>query len=135
MYPGPSLTGLWEHLSELDLLSGLPSPGTGAYAVCAAIYVLLIIAWWKVFSKAGVPGLLSLIPIVNIFAYVRVAAGSAWKTLFFLIPVFGLVYYFILPFRLSRSFGKGFGFGLGLLFLPNVFMFILGFGSAEYVRR
>ncbi|MDD6262169.1 MAG: DUF5684 domain-containing protein [Clostridiales bacterium] len=114
---------------------GLIILAAGALAVCAAIYILLIIAWWKVFSKAGVPGLLSLIPIVNFFAYVRVATGSAWKTLFFLIPVFGFVYYNILPFKLSRSFGKGFGFGLGLLFLPNVFMFILGFGSAEYVRR
>lgn len=135
MYPGPSLSGLWERLSELNGRSGLLYSCTGTYIICTVIYILLIIAWWKVFSKAGIPGVLSLIPIVNFFAYVRVAAGSAWKTLFFLIPVFGLVYYCMLPFKLSRSFGKGFGFGLGLLFLTNVFMLILGFGSAEYVRR
>jgi len=34
---------------------------------------------------------------------------------------------------LSKSFGKGVAFTLGLLFLPVIFYLILGFGNAEYI--
>jgi hypothetical protein len=32
----------------------------------------------------------------------------------------------------AKSFGKGVGFGIGLLLLPIIFFPILGFGSAQY---
>ncbi len=38
----------------------------------------------------------------------------------------------ILTVDLAKSFGKGVGFALGLIFLPFVFFPMLGFGSAEY---
>lgn len=31
------------------------------------ILVLVIGGWWRIFSKAGPPGILSLIPILNIY--------------------------------------------------------------------
>jgi hypothetical protein len=34
---------------------------------------------------------------------------------------------------LSKSFGKGVGFTIGLIFLSFIFVLILGFGSARYV--
>jgi hypothetical protein len=34
--------------------------------------------------------------------------------------------------RLAKSFAKGVGFGLGLVFLSFIFYPILGFGSAQY---
>lgn len=36
-------------------------------------------------------------------------------------------------FRVSKAFGHGFLFGLGLWLLPFIFTFVLGFGSSEYV--
>ena len=41
------------------------------------VYVLVAIALWKVFSKAGYPGILAIIPIVNVFVLVKVAGYSA----------------------------------------------------------
>jgi hypothetical protein len=35
--------------------------------------------------------------------------------------------------ELSKSFGKGAGFTVGMLFLPIIFYPILAFGSAQYV--
>ena len=35
--------------------------------------------------------------------------------------------------KLSKSFGYGAGFTLGLLFLSVIFYIILGFGSSQYV--
>lgn len=37
--------------------------------------------------------------------------------------------------KLSKAFGYSVGFTLGLLFLPHIFYMILGFGSAEYMKR
>ncbi len=37
--------------------------------------------------------------------------------------------------RLSRAFGKGTGFGVGLFLLGPVFRLILGFGGARYAGR
>ena len=44
-----------------------------------------------------------------------------------------IVYTVILNIRLAKSFGKGVGFGIGLLFLEYIFIMILGFGSAQYI--
>jgi hypothetical protein len=40
-----------------------------------------------------------------------------------------------LVFDLARAFGRGVGFGFGLLLLSPIFIPILGFGDARYVSR
>lgn len=40
-----------------------------------AVYVLSIIAWWKIFEKAGEPGWKSLIPIYNLYVLYKLT----WK--------------------------------------------------------
>ena len=47
------------------------------------------------------------------------------------IPLF--IISLVLYFKLAKSFGKGFGFFLGLVFLNIIFICILGFGAAQYV--
>ena len=37
--------------------------------------------------------------------------------------------------RLSKVFGHGVGFTLGLVFLSGIFMLILGFGSSKYDKK
>ena len=74
-----------------------------------------------------------MIPIYNIYTLVKIADGNGWKFLLFLIPIVNIIYYIILVFRLAKSYGKGIGFGLGLLFLSTIFMLILAFGKAQYV--
>jgi hypothetical protein len=38
----------------------------------------------------------------------------------------------ILNIDIAKNFGKGVGFGIGLILLPFIFYPILGFGSAQY---
>jgi hypothetical protein len=57
--------------------------------------------------------------------------------LFAILPLALLLFYayvgwLILPFDLAKSFGRGMGFGVGLLLLGPVFAPILALGSAEY---
>ena len=104
--------------------------GSSIGSLIAAI--LLIIAWWKVFEKAGEAGWKAIIPILDIYTLVKIADGNGWKFLLLCIPVVNIIYGIMLFSRLAKAFGKGTGFTLGLIFLSPIFMLILGFGDAQY---
>ena len=113
-----------------QLTSGQQSAvNIGTLVLC----VLTLIAMWNIFSKAGQAGWKVLIPIYNTYTFCKIVDGNGWKFLLLLIPFVNAVYAIILIFRLAKSFGKGFLFGLGLLFLSTLFTLILGFGSSTYI--
>ena len=99
-------------------------------------YVIVAIALWRVFSKAGYPGILAIIPIVNVFVLVKVSGYSAWMTLLYLIPIVNFIFGIVMAFRLGERFGKGGVFSFFLLWLiAPIGYLILGFGGADYRRR
>ena len=104
------------------------------YMICGiAMTVLLIIAWWKLFTKAGEKGWKSLIPIYNIVVFFKIIGINPWCILISLIPFVGVLILDIwTSVRTAKVFGKGTGTVLGLIFFPNIFTLILAFGSAEY---
>lgn len=97
-----------------------------------AIVAFEIAALWKVFSKAGEPGWAAIIPLYNAIVLLRIAGRPAWWLVLLFIPLANLVIGGIALIDLARAYGKGAGFGIGLLFLAPIFYPILGFGSAEY---
>ena len=97
-----------------------------------AIGILMIVSVWKVFSKAGQPGWASIIPIYNVYVLCKIAGRPGWWLLLMLIPLVNFIIIIILCIDIAKSFGKGVGFGIGLIFLPFIFYPILGFGSAQY---
>lgn len=98
-----------------------------------AFAVVMIAAQWVLFSKAGKPGWYSIIPILNIVAFVDIA-GKPWYWIIGLfIPFVSLIVGVLLLHGLSTNFGKGAGYTIGLLFLSPVFLLLLAFGDAEYV--
>lgn len=131
---------------------------------CAAFvvlaWVLILIAWWKIFRKAGERGWKSLIPILNAHVFYRIAWSPAvfWclvllnalaglftyynpsgqngllNALVGLCSIVSFILYVVTRFKLSRAFGHGFWFALGLLFFPYIFYLILGLGASRYQR-
>jgi len=98
-----------------------------------AIVVLMIVAMWKVFTKAGEPGWACIIPIYSTIVMLKIVGKPWWWLLLFLIPLVGLVWAVWMVNMLSKSFGKSEGFTVGLIFLPFIFIPILGFGDARYL--
>ena len=94
--------------------------------------VLLIIAQWRIFTKAGEPGWASLIPIYNTYVLYKITWGDGLRFLLLLIPIYNIILSIQTNIRMARAFGKSDGFAVGLIFLPNVFQLILGFGDAQY---
>lgn len=135
---------------------------TAVLIVCAiAYYVLLVIAWWKLFTKAGEKGWKAIIPFYNmfiqykltwskkffwivlvlailsgVFQTVTVSITGAGQVICSLLSLAAsialLVLMIIADYRLSKAYGHGGGFTVGLVFLNFIFMLVLGFGKSEY---
>ncbi|GAK51703.1 hypothetical protein U14_02948 [Candidatus Moduliflexus flocculans] len=103
-----------------------------ALLFAGAIALILIIAWWKIFTKAGQPGWASLIPIYNTIVLIQIAGMPLWTFLGLFIPMINVIVWFLICLKLAQSFGKGAGYALGLFFLPFIFYPLLAFSSAEY---
>ena len=100
------------------------------------IYVIVVVALWRVFAKAGWPGILAIIPIVNMFILVKIAGYSAWLGLLYFIPIATVVLAIIVAIKVGEDFGQGGAFSFFLLFLfPFIGYLILGFGDARYAKR
>ena len=50
--------------------------GPGFTVVAAVLALIIIIAWWKVFTKAGHPGWACLIPIYNLYILIKIAGKA-----------------------------------------------------------
>lgn len=103
------------------------------WPVYGVVFILMIAAMWRIFSKAGKPGWAAIIPIYNVIVLLEVVGRPIWWIILMFIPLVNIVVGIIVIFDLAKSFGKGVGFGFGLLFLSIIFYPILGFGSAQYV--
>lgn len=134
------------------------------YAVLACVLggilvVLYIVAWCKIFKKAGIHPLKFLIPgygyylsykladSAGLFFY-QMSIGATFGALGALVTATGtttsgiamfliggltiVISSFIFNYCLASVFGKGRGFTVGLCLLNPIFICILGFGNAEY---
>lgn len=124
--------------------------------IISLISVLIIVAQWFIYTKAGQPGWAVLIPVYNLIVMLKIVGRPAWwiflilqvivfEIIFFLNPgiltgiLYGLSGVTALGIAitilngLSKSFGKDAGFTVGLLFLGFIFYPILGFGKSKYI--
>ena len=134
--------------------------------------ILLIVAGWKIFEKAGEKGWKILIPVYNVYILFKLIGMKTWFWTLLIASIVagllagvagfdtqniqnnsftgmnlfaGIVYILVVAFsfvvavcsyvRLSRVFGHGILFAIGLIFLSGIFMMILGFGRSKYNRK
>jgi hypothetical protein len=95
--------------------------------------LIIIIAQWKIYTKAGQPGWACLIPIYNIYILLKIIGKPWWWLILMFVPVANLIIAIWSTNLLSKRFGKDEGFTIGLFLLPIIFYPILGFGKAEYI--
>jgi hypothetical protein len=105
-------------------------------AVYVLIYLIVVVfeiaAVWKVFVKAGQPGWGAIIPIYNSYLLCKIANRPGWWVILLLIPIVNIVIGIIVLNDVSKAFGHGSGFTVGLFLLSFIFFPILGFGASQY---
>jgi len=97
-----------------------------------AFVIVAIAGLWQVFVKAGHEGWKAIIPIWNTIILLEIVGRPIWWVILFFVPIVGFVIWVILCNDISKSFGRGAGTTVGLVFLSPIFFIILGFGTAEY---
>ena len=108
-------------------------PDILAPVVVIALVVLVFAGLWKTFAKAGKPGWAAIVPFYNTWVLLEIVGRPGWWLILYFIPIVGLIIGIIVLVELAKSFGKGVGYALGLIFLSPIFIVMLGFGSARYV--
>ena len=121
--PDPAMTQMSE---SLEIFGGT------LLIVYLAILIITAIGFWKMFTKAGIPGIFALIPIVNQFFIPQVGGKPAWWAILYFIPLVQIIFIVLTYMAIAERFGRGVGTVLGLLFLTPIFVCILGFGSAQW---
>ena len=119
---------------EMMMYNAAVASFSAAYAIIMIAWiVVLLIGLWKMFTKAGKPGWAFIVPFYNMYCLFEMSFGNGWLFLLTFVPCVNVVIQIMLCFKLAKAFGKGVGFGFGLLFLTPIFYLILGFGDAEYI--
>ncbi len=125
-------------LAEAGVLAFLAAFGL----IIAIVGLLVVVGMWKTFDKAGQPGWAAIVPFYNLVVMFRIGGQSGWFALSYLlnfIPIIGsLAFLGILVWNhvnISKRFGQGVGFAIGLVLLAPIFWLILGFGSSKYLAE
>ena len=134
------------HWQMIGIISGI--------VLGVMITVAVIVGTWKVFQKADKPGWAALIPIYNNYILIRIAQVPVWLLVLQLLPLINPLLIINIPqigifaslvvavlslgasiyiiFEVAARFGKGWAYAVGILFLPFIFIPMLGFGEASY---
>jgi len=119
--------------ASYPVMGGMGGGSVVMMIVWLAFAILMIVATWKVFVKAGRPGWAVLIPFYNTYVFLKIAGKPGWWLILFFVPLLNLIVGIIATVAFAQKFGKGGGFTVGLILLPIIFMPILAFGEAQYV--
>ena len=110
------------------------SGGSGTVVIFYLAFIVLeFVSFWKIFVKAGQPGWAGIIPFYNWWVMLKIVGRPGWWFILFLIPFVNIVILIIVYNDLSKSFGKGAGFTVGMILLGFIFFPILAFGDARYL--
>ena len=127
-----------------DILRNLDALNKPGYKISSLVIMILsLVAMWKIFEKAGEQGWKSIIPIYNVYVLFKILKLNFWILLAacicIIIPFVNIVallvimyYVFAAMYRMSKAFGHGFGYFLGLVFLGFIFELILAFNDDVY---
>ena len=103
-----------------------------ALIIYLAILLLVTVAHWKAFAKAGRPGWVIFIPFYNLYVCMKISSKPGWWWVLLCIPGVNIIFSILMMRGLARNFGKGVAFTAGLLLVPIVFWSILAFGESRY---
>lgn len=145
-----------------ELLSIFGGNGGGVFvgiiiavlALVLILSILMVVSLWKIFTKAGQPGWAAIIPFYGNYVLVQVARLPVYYFIIMVIPsllaivkikipspvdsfvgIITFIVYSFTMYNVSKQFGKGVGYTLGMIFLPFIFYPMLAFGDSVYQEK
>ena len=116
-------------LNNINAFTGIDSGMLKAYGFMTMLISILVIAeLWIIFNKCGKKGWLSIIPIANVWTLFTIVDLPGWLSL---IPVANIVGLIVAYFKLPVKFNKSAAYGIGIIFLPFIFLGLLAFSKEK----
>ena len=109
--------------------------GTIMGLISLVIFIVTVIATWKIFVKWGEKGWKILIPFYNMWLYFKHTMGHGWFLFLTLVPIANFVVAFMSEWKQFKGFGFGTGLCLVFMLVPfaaPIGMLICAFGSNEW---
>ena len=98
-----------------------------------AFALVMIASMWKIFTKAGEPGWMAIIPFLNIVILAKIARQPIWVPIVALfVPVVNIIALFLIYKGLAEAFGKDIVFAIALFFLPIFVLPYMAFSGMQY---
>lgn len=134
---GQTLASTYQYSYPSTSSSGGSTPaGFGIlFGVFALLMLLIIVAEWRIFQKAGRHGWASIIPVYNNWVLFEIVGYPGWWAILSLVPIasiFTSIMVMVSLFKLAKMFGKGTGFAVCTILFSWVCLPILAFGSAKF---
>ena len=104
--------------------------------VSLIIYIILVAGMWKMFEKAGIDGWKAIIPIYNIYLEtVYIAKKERWYVILYFIPIVNIFAIIKVHMEVAKNFriSSPLAFSLRMTFLSFIFYPILGFGDYQFI--
>jgi hypothetical protein len=125
-----------------DLVATSGGGAAGLLVLYVAVYIIFSLGVYGTYKKAGTygdPAWAAFVPIYNFIILLKVAGRPLWWGWFLLLPIIPLVgslallvVSIIVLHDVSKSFGHGGGFTVGLVLLSVIFWYILWLGQSTY---
>ena len=122
--------------SNASLSTIFSSVSIVTWIISLAICVVMIVALWKVFKKAGKPGWAAIVPFYDMWTLFEIGGQKGAYIFFMFIPCAGPIIYLVFEIKayleIAKRFGKETWFGVLSIFFPYITFPILAFSDAKY---
>ncbi|NND77134.1 MAG: hypothetical protein HKN39_03015 [Flavobacteriales bacterium] len=87
--------------------------GNQVFLVLIVVLFIGIVSQWRLYEKAGLKGISSIVPVWNFISFLKIVGRPAWQSLLIMVPLLGILGAFMVDFKdLFAFMGNGFqGFG------------------------
>lgn len=107
--------------------------GVGTFIVLIILYLFFGFCLYKIFQKAGrEDAWAAFVPIYNNIILADVVKKPWWFGVLMIIPYVNIIFLIWAMNRLSKAFGQGTGFTVGLVLLGFIFLPLLAFGNYTF---
>ena len=126
----------YSDLSTVD--TNAVSAGLGVFSTVFSISIIIIallvvVAMWRIFAKAGRPGWAALIPIYNVVVLHQIVRKPVWWIVLYFLPVISIVIQIIIAIELGKAFSKSAAFSALFLLLLPIGFFVIAFDKSKYL--
>lgn len=97
-----------------------------------ASLILIILAWWRLFEKAGEQGFKAIIPIYNFYTLCKIVYGNGWYMLLAIIPFVNVIFGMYTMYSLAKVFGQPPIICILNMFFAPIITLYIAFGPAQY---